>query len=144
MSSLLSVIAGPIGIGIGLAIFAFSIRHENPESLKQKFISSLKSIKSFLSSDYDFAIGIITYIGACRQMILLETIKFLDDIDNEVALLKRDNSTMETRNELINNEITKLKIEFNNNMEIISSNKNLLNNKEIDVFGLQIKRSQLE
>ena len=144
MSSVLSFITGPIGITIGLAIFAISIRHENPESLKQKFNASLKTAKSFFTSDFEFAIGAITYLGACRQIILQETNKRLVEVNNEVNSLKRDNSTLEIRNQAINQEIVRLKNELSNNTGNISANENLLTEREIETFALETKLKHLE
>jgi len=117
MSSVLSVVTGPIGWIAGFGYLAYSFRNDNMESAQKKLIDTYKGVKNVFTGNIEHCEIIICQI--CSFRILL-----LQKLEKE---LKENNSQLIVLNENISNS-TKLKNEIQ--QKITELNRNFLKVKD--------------
>jgi hypothetical protein len=130
MSSVLSVITGPIGWTLGLGYIVYSFRNDNLESASNKIINYTKGIKNSVIGNIEHTMLAVSFIASCRIILMEEN-------------LKRKESFKKNRDILIK-QIKELK---SNNLELIKiieeSNK-VLNKNKIEIENLEEESFEIE
>jgi len=130
MSSVLSIITGPIGWTVGLGYIAYSFRNDNFESASSKIINYTTGVKNTIIGNVDHVMLAVSFITSCRIILKEEN-------------LKRKESFEKNRKSLIN-QLTDLK---SNNLDLIKkieeSNIILAKNKT-EIENLEEKSFEIE
>ncbi|MDP2089478.1 MAG: hypothetical protein Q8J84_08775 [Flavobacteriaceae bacterium] len=120
MSSVLSIITGPVGWTVGLGYIAYSFRNDNFESASNKIYNYTKSIKNTVIGNVEHTMLAVSFIASCRIILKEENIKRKKslekqktELDNQTKDLKLKNIELDKRLEELRENIAhnKIKIE---------------------------------
>lgn len=124
MSSVLSIITGPIGWTVGLGYIAYTFRNDNFESASSKIINYTTGVKNTVTGNVDHTMLAVSFITSCRIILKEENLKRKEsfeknrqNIDNQVKELKSNNLNLIRQIEESNSLLTKNKTEIENLQE---------------------------
>lgn len=130
MSSVLSIITGPIGWTVGLGYLAYNFRNDNLESASSKIINYTTGVKNTVVGNVDHTMLAVSFISSCRIILNEEN-------------LKRKESFEENRQNL-NHQVKELKL---NNLKLIKQieeSNNVLSKNKIEIEDLEEKSFEME
>ncbi|CAN5124591.1 hypothetical protein BH23BAC2_BH23BAC2_24060 [soil metagenome] len=121
MSSVLSIITGPIGWTVGLGYIAYTFRNDNFESASSKIINYTTGVKNTVIGNVDHTMLAVSFITSCRIILKEENLKRKEsfeknkqNLNNQVKELKSNNLDLIKQIEESNNILAKNKIEIEN------------------------------
>ncbi|MDO5615991.1 MAG: hypothetical protein Q4G16_07365 [Cruoricaptor ignavus] len=153
MSSVLSVITGPIGWTVGLGYLVYKFKDESLESASEKFINAWKSAKSFISGDFERASIIVSIICSIRILNNEKVNLKIKNINEKISTLEIEKDTLindiTIKDNCIKdkeNQIKQLKSELNNELEIKQKIENSLNvvSENINILKTEILNLEQE
>lgn len=130
MSSVLSIITGPIGWTVGLGYIAYSFRNDDFESASSKIINYTTGLKNTVIGNVEHTILAVSFITSCRIILKEEN-------------LKRKKSFEKNRQNIVN----QVKDLNSNNIDLIKQIKesnNILAKNKIEIDNLEEKSFELE
>lgn len=130
MSSVLSIITGPIGWTVGLGYIAYSFRNDDFESASSKIINYTTGLKNTVIGNVEHTILAVSFISSCRIILKEEN-------------LKRKKSFEKNRQNIVN----QVKDLNSNNIDLIKQIKesnNILAKNKIEIDNLEEKSFELE
>lgn len=130
MSSVLSIITGPIGWTVGLGYIAYTFRNDNFESASSKIINYTTGVKNIVIGNVDHTMLAVSFITSCRIILKEENIK------------RRE--SFEKNKQNLNNQVKDLK---SNNLDLIKQieeSKNILDRNKTEIENLEEKSFELE
>jgi uncharacterized protein YaaW (UPF0174 family) len=130
MSSVLSVITGPIGWTIGLGYIAYSFRNDNFDSATNKIFNYSKNIKNKIIGNVEHTMLAVSFLASSRIILMTEN--------------KKRKFSLETLKQNIINDIKDLK---SSNIEIVKKIGELqesLSNNKIKLDDLEEKSFEID
>lgn len=94
MSSLLSVVTGPIGWTLGLGYLVYKFKDESFESASEKFSTGWKSTKKFIAGDFERASTIISIICSVRILNNEKINKNIKNANEKISLIEKDKESL--------------------------------------------------
>jgi uncharacterized protein YaaW (UPF0174 family) len=150
MSSVLSVVAGPIGWTLGLGYLVYKFKDESLESASEKFSTGWKSTKNFIGGDFERASTIISVICSVRivnnekinqniktnnekiSTIELDKTILMNEIKiKENYIKEKENQLKQLQSDLNNELVTKQNIE--SNIKVLDKNIYNLNSEILNL-----------
>ena len=113
MSSVLSIVTGPVGWIAGLGYVAYTFRNDNLETAQSKLKSTATGIKNVFTGNIEHCEIIVSQI--CSFRILLQQ-EFENDIlknENKITDINTKLPELKTRKEKLNQEISQLNQSLN-------------------------------
>lgn len=130
MSSVLSIITGPIGWTVGLGYIAYTFRNDNFESASSKIINYTTGVKNTVIGNVDHTMLAVSFITSCRIILKEENLK------------RRE--SFEKNNQNLNNQVKELKSNNHNLIKQIEESNNILVKNKIEIENLEEKSFELE
>jgi hypothetical protein len=130
MSSVLSIITGPVGWTVGLGYIAYTFRNDNFESASSKIMNYTAGVKNTVIGNVDHTMLAVSFITSSRIILKEENIK------------RRE--SFEKNKQNLNNKVKDLK---SNNLDLIKQieeSKNILARNKTEIENLEEKSFELE
>ena len=119
MSTVLSVITGPIGWTVGLGYIAYSFRNDDFDSATNKIFGYAKSIKNKVTGNIEHTMLTVSFIASCRIILKEENEKRKKSLEKQnqnlvkdIQNLKSENKELSTKLEEVQDKLSKNKIKI--------------------------------
>lgn len=119
MSSVLSIITGPVGWTVGLGYIAYSFRNDNFESASNKILNYTKSVRNTVVGNVEHTMLAVSFIASCRIILKEENLKRQQSFEqskqnllNKAKELKSDNIELIRKIEQSNTVLEQNKLEI--------------------------------
>lgn len=113
MSSILSVVTGPIGWTLGLGYLAYKFKDESFDSVVEKFSLGWKSSKNFIAGDFERASFIISIICSVRILNNEKVTQKVKVNKDEISNIEIKRVGLKNENNIIDNIIKEKEIQLN-------------------------------
>lgn len=137
MSSVLSVITGPVGWTLGLGYLAYSFRNDNLETASNKITNYSKSIKNTFTGNSEHTLLIVCFITSCRIILKEENILRKKDFEKKHLDFINCIKDLKTQNVSIDLKLKEL-------AENKSKNELKINEFEKESFSIEVEIRKIE
>ena len=121
MSSILSIVTGPIGWTLGLGYLVYKFKDESIQSTTEKFSTIWKSTKNFINGDFERASTIISIICSVRILNNEKINQKIKIVNEEISKIKKNKENLTNELEIkenyiqeMENQLKKLQSDLNN------------------------------
>ena len=144
MSSVLSIVTGPVGWIAGLGYVAYTFRNDNLETAQVKLKTTATGIKNVFTGNIEHCEIIISQICSFRVLLLQEFENEISQSENKIAEINTKLPELKAKKEELNQELSKITrslTQIKNEIEI-AENSNTNNKNRIADLKLKLNSIQ--